>query len=571
MISSFLAILMLAAQGEPKAAPSLRCGGHCLYIALDGLGLAPPAYERLEKGLGAPGGKGYSLHQLEQEARSYGTKTTAVETTVENLRARTEPFTCITGVNGDHFVLLYDIDDEYAYLIDYPTKRRVPLSTFEAGWDHKALLISTVPLASEESIASALSWRRRGRMFLFVLVGCFGLGIALLFLRRNRRRSLAHQLSIMLALAGTSVFIAGCDKAPKRVSGSAAIPARLVALPLRHQLGLIRIESPQQVAHVETKLKNPGSTPLKITGIVKSCDCTDTKLSANPIPAHGEATLSAAIRLGNSAEPRASRLGIVTERDRDSGLEIVIEWQVSPPLRTQPTLLNLPQLLPGAGASKSVSVHLDGLSLCPACKLVAQSDDRFLITQMKTNSGLPVSGHAAPSAKAPGYDAGQLDLKIRPQDEFRQFHEIVMLRLVCGEETRASFSLPVTWQVVPPVIATPERLMLGQVTGGDTVTRHIIMRTRDGTAFRILDVSCNESGILKSSQFAEKDNVVQTIDLKVTPPKVVGPWRTLVEIRTSAADAPKILFPISGLVGASPAEGKPTGKSAERAEAPDVH
>jgi ABC-type bacteriocin/lantibiotic exporter with double-glycine peptidase domain len=140
--------------GEPtldKLPVNLRCGSYALYVCLTGLGLTQDTFADLERKLGPPGAAGYSILQLEEVAKDYGANTLIVETSIDNLKSRREPFGCIVLLKRSHFVALYDIDGDRAYIIDPPREYSVPLDTFRALWEGKALLIAKGPLALHAS------------------------------------------------------------------------------------------------------------------------------------------------------------------------------------------------------------------------------------------------------------------------------------------------------------------------------------------------------------------------------------------------------------------------------------
>jgi len=187
----------------------LSAGGYSLYIALQALELAPDTYEAFEKDLGPPGESGYSMVQLSDHARRFGARTLSVQTSVENLRARPEPFTCITSIDPHHYVLLYDLNDQHAYIIDHPRQYKAGVDAFRNIWAGDALLIANGHLRSEESVTSL---RRLRALIIPTLAGAFVLIVilaAVLYLRRGRNRSVASLLFVALtclpmALAGSA-------------------------------------------------------------------------------------------------------------------------------------------------------------------------------------------------------------------------------------------------------------------------------------------------------------------------------------------------------------------------------
>lgn len=133
----------------------MRCGAYCLYVSLKALDFKMPSYQEFESKLGPPGVHGYSMEQLYLAAEEYGASTLGVVTTLENLQRRTGRLACIARLGTDHFVNISRVADGTVRIIDPPGKYDLPVDTLAAQWDGKALLVSTGPLASEESITRA--------------------------------------------------------------------------------------------------------------------------------------------------------------------------------------------------------------------------------------------------------------------------------------------------------------------------------------------------------------------------------------------------------------------------------
>ncbi len=152
------ALLVLTAMGIGAGAPEgklavprdhsdLRCGAYCLFVSLTGLELWERSFAELETALGQPTVAGYSMAQLEKFAREQGAHTLAIETDLDRLPRRGQPFACIALLEGNHFVNVYDMDKQQVYVIDPPKEYAAPLDTFRLLWTRKALLISKAPLA----------------------------------------------------------------------------------------------------------------------------------------------------------------------------------------------------------------------------------------------------------------------------------------------------------------------------------------------------------------------------------------------------------------------------------------
>lgn len=163
-----------------------QCGKLCLQVALEALDVPPKAVAALRGEMGKASPSGYSIQELARAAEAHALKTTAVTTTLENLASRTEPLVCITLINNNHFVILYDIEDQTVHVVDPPREYSVPRSSFERAWTGHSLLIGRSPFASEESVTAARKAAARTRLLMVTAVPLLLAAIAAVFVVRRR-------------------------------------------------------------------------------------------------------------------------------------------------------------------------------------------------------------------------------------------------------------------------------------------------------------------------------------------------------------------------------------------------
>ena len=215
----FIMPLLVVSIGYQPAAevarplPDLRCGGYSLFILLEALGIAPDQYADFEAELGPPGSSGYSMLQLAEQATRSGAKTLAVRTSLENLRSRNDPFACICLLDEGHFVLLYDLDEKYAHVVDFPRSYKTGVDAFLGRWDGEALLVGPNEMRSEESVTTL----RRVRAAIIPSVAAAVLLIVTTFIvirfrRHSRPIGQPHGLSLLCWLLWP-LCATGCHEA----------------------------------------------------------------------------------------------------------------------------------------------------------------------------------------------------------------------------------------------------------------------------------------------------------------------------------------------------------------------
>lgn len=222
-IPLMLALFVVQAPSADKGSDSdVRCGSYCLYVALNAMDLEPGTFESFEQRIGPPGPQGYSVQQLQLAAEEAGAQTLAAETTLENLiyRDRDEDFACVTMVNENHFVLLYEVNADGVSVIDPPSEYQSSLSTFEKVWNGRVLLLSVVPLRAEESVA----WSRSVEIILWrtglAVLGTFLASVAILLaVRFWKARSIAAAVLIGIGLT------VGCGESAIEPNETVAVAA----------------------------------------------------------------------------------------------------------------------------------------------------------------------------------------------------------------------------------------------------------------------------------------------------------------------------------------------------------
>ncbi len=533
-----------------EARPDVRCGSFCLFVALQALEIGPGTFEELDQRLGPPGPRGYSMHELQTAAERYGAMAMVVDTSLSNLRHRSRPFTCIGNINNDHFALIADIDDKRVQIIDPPRIYETSLNAFVSVWDGKALIISKSPLASEE-------WVKRSRLatqiappvclFVAIVVGTF------LFLARKRFAFLSGRAASILLLGLNILGLTGCDRPTKFPS---SIPRQvddnsgrwLFVSEDRKDLGVIFKHDDQQEQSFSIRLENRGPAPLDIQQISTSCACTRTEITEHNILPGRSATLTAFVRIGDKLAANSACIALTTSDPVQSHHEITLEWQVDLPLRTVETALEMAPLSPGESVQKTLPVLLHDMTLCPSCRLLIRSSSQTMTCTVDMHSGPRSSTHESSPLGPDSRTIGQLMIRIQPQNEDNFYRGTAHVELVCQDRRRASFSLPVTWTVASVIQASLSRSFLGTTKPAERLTSRIVLHSRSGQPFRVVNIEHNDSIEVVGPFSTEQVDPVHHLELAIRAPAVEGPWREVVRVRTDQPGGNDVSASFSGIV-----------------------
>lgn len=542
ILATLLAVAMCAAvEGPPAkeaASKQLLCGSNCLYVALRALDAAPTTAKELRDSLGDPKPVGYSLLDLQQCATQHGLTALTARTSLRNLATRPESFVCITSVNNDHFVILYDISDKTVSVIDPPRKFEVPRDSFEKTWDRASLLLSKRELMSEER----LTWRNRTRDILtaaaIVAAGIVVFGAAYVgLLRRVRKRS-----KVSLACWGLVLIdplLIGCDATDRFATSRPRIGGSILIRDERVNLGEIRIDDDAGPLAARATITNVGHDDLVIHAILPSCDCLSTPLSRHRIPPSGSSGMKILLKPGTTVGPRSARVSLRSSDALKPEVEIRWEWTCTRALSTSPATVDLPSLRPGQSTSRTIDVLLDGLRPCRRCQL--KIDGGALIRgafEVPEGEALPDTHENATESQP--HKFGRLALTIPASREEGCLQASVELALHCEGAIRSTTTIPVRWRVAPLINVRPPAVYLGRLHECQTAKASVTLAATDGRPFVITDVDGVEGGVLAGAEFGKHADFVHDVNLESQAPDVTGPWSTTVRVSTDRQDASEI-------------------------------
>jgi hypothetical protein len=104
--------------------------------------------------------------------------------------------------------------------------------------------------------------------------------------------------------------------------------------------------------------------------------------------------------------------------------------------------------------------------------------------------------------------------------------------------------IPVTVNVVSPIVVKPGAVHFGDVKAGEPVTQNVILQGNQ--AFQVLDIKGATDG-LKVDAVGSGARPVHILKLTFTP-KAAGDWSHALEIRTDCKEQPKVVVPLSATV-----------------------
>jgi hypothetical protein len=540
-----LAILSQTNIGVNEKDP--RCGSDCLYLAVKALGNTAITYDTLVQSLGSPSPTGYSMARLADGARSFGLFTQAVETNTANLRKRKENFTCIALLKYPHFVLVYKIDDDYVYLINSRKQITIPVTTFEAMWSQKALLISNEPLRQEESLSSAASTEYMGRIIIVCGVGSALAVVSMVLIRRRTHVTLI----LLAAVLGGNV---GCVR-PSQIEHKKATEKRVTSTglainPVDHDLGEHNLSGGEQELHAQSLLTNTSANTIAVKEIQLGCACTKVGIDKKKLAPGEVATLLATIDFRRREGDNSVAIKVITDETTGNDYTISYKWKVSEEVVADPVPVLWQRLIANEDGApeKNISIRLRHLDLCKECIITsiptsAEIECRFVPASVRRSLT-----HVSTASDRSEAKIGDLFVKIDSKNSSPGYHRATIPIVVrCKSGIRARTTIPVIWTIGTPIAVIPARLSFGLSRKRDTVGRTLILSAQDSRPFRITGVAAKSIDVDVDGGLPIKSAAKQVLSIHCKMPAVAGAWADELCIETDHPEMRRVQVFCSGV------------------------
>jgi hypothetical protein len=493
-----------------------KCGSLCLYLSLKSLDLFPDEYAVLDRKMGQPGPNGYSLEQLDLMAQKYGAQTRAVSTTLANILERRGRFAVIALIKPGHFVCVYDIKDDLAYIADPPELRQVPLTTLKSIWSGEALLISREPLPSESSIAGSKSLRMIAlRVVAAVLVGVTA-SLFVVAWRRRRRKFVGFMVAFV------SLSMIGCGSTATDITEK---NPRLVVSADSVDLGTV-LAGASTHAEGSLTLSNPGNAPLRLNGIASSCGCTVAGKVADRIEPKSSVTVPIRVSVGSQAGPRSSQVKIFSNDPEQIEKRIEIRWRVEYAVSLTPEALDFGEVRPDTLTNRTV---------------------RYKINK-KAGLHPPVfeSKSVALRLKGPDQSDDQAsDGSIVVTLDSRGVGEVGSTSFTVKYADEPLMMIPVHWKVVSEHSATPAAEFLSNLSPGENLERKYVIKSNNNKPFRLKSIAKDD--LVLSTQFdGDRSSTLHVLAVTYKAPQSSGVHSGRLQL--TGDDFPGMTIPVTVVV-----------------------
>ncbi len=273
-------------------------------------------------------------------------------------------------------------------------------------------------------------------------------------------------------------------------------------------------------------LRNTTGSDLEIDRIWSCCGCTATLLSDRRVAAGATADVLITLNPWSASGRIRKYLAIYLKGAEQYPHKVYIEADVPRDFVVVPPITHTGTIERGRGGSRTVTVTRMGAGAFPVASL--SCDDRLMT----------VTASGASGAKTGASVSFRIDIrKDAPTGPF-----MTTVKGVSGGEDPAPFGFLVSGRIAGDIVVAPERVMFPGLTPGDPASRDLRVTSRNGTPFRIVDVS-SDSAVVKAS-WQPSAEPLQRVTLTLETAKAEGNLKATVCVTTDHPEEKTIEVPV---------------------------
>ena len=277
------------------------------------------------------------------------------------------------------------------------------------------------------------------------------------------------------------------------------------------------------------KFRNAGTAELKVAGVIRSCGCTATLLSAEELAPQDEAELEVEFKVGMA---RGNIVRHVTVRSNDPdepAKRVEIKADVVPRLDIKPGSHYFRQVRKREGGTAWFDVKPTEL-------------EKIESVEMKCTTE-----HFSAELQPAGAGTNKYKVKLSIADDAPLGRISGALEFFVNGETEMCSRVPVTGYLIGDIDVSPKRLLFRATRGTENKLESVEVTSGTGTAFRVRKVSTDVPDLeaeLVSHEEGKRYSVIARLGSNVRP----GQLRGNITIHTDNDLEPQIEVPVYGTV-----------------------
>ena len=280
-----------------------------------------------------------------------------------------------------------------------------------------------------------------------------------------------------------------------------------------------------KIKHTFT-IKNIGQKPLKIISVKETCACTASILSQDEILPGKTGIISTVLTVPPGNHHVRESVLVLTNDPTQNTLALTLKGEAFTPLKTFPELIALENQKPLQNQlTKQVSLHLQKNTQI----LAVRTDSKHLKASLNTKDGIP-----------------HIKVQLLPTLPVGQFAYNVLVDYTYNKE-QATHSISVFGEVIGDLRVVPNRLFFGSVTNLASVSKTIMISSRDTQPFKITSVEFNTKAIVVTPKKGEGETHYK-LTTTISPTATSGKLSGEIVIHTSSSVQPEVRVPFFGII-----------------------
>jgi hypothetical protein len=299
------------------------------------------------------------------------------------------------------------------------------------------------------------------------------------------------------------------------VSASAQEWATKMFATISHDFGTV---ARGEKAEYAFELENLYVEEVHIASVRASCSCTSPKIVTPTLTTHEKGVILAKFNTSAFLGYRGATLTVTFDKPQFAEVQLQVHGYILGDLTFDPGIVDFGEVDEGNASEQEILVNHAG-------------DDGWRIVATHCADSY-LSATATEVSRRGGQVAYRIAVRLEKQAPSGYFAS----HLILDTGGTRQVSVPVTGMIRTPISLSPESLFLGPVEPGQTVTKQLVVRSRQ--PFRVSEAACDSPAFTVVVQDGASEKKVHLISVTFQAGKKSGTLQAHIYVATSIGNAP---------------------------------
>ena len=273
------------------------------------------------------------------------------------------------------------------------------------------------------------------------------------------------------------------------------------------------------------RIHNPLTSPMRVAGVRTSCVCSSAAVSRTQIAPGQSAVVAVTVDTHKFSGPRTFTIYVTIDEPFLEEFRFMVQATSRDEITLEPGELNFGRIVRGSKAEARVRIEYYGFGAWAVTGV--DNDNGYLLPELK---------QVPPTA---GRIAYELKVSLRSDIPIGAWH--ADLWLTTTDPNQPKIRVPLVVEVAGALTATPKELDFGRVSGGDGITRRIVIR---GTSpFKVVRIQ-GADDVVEVSNGGDKPRRVHVLRVRVHPEQLSGELERTIRVITDRPGQESVSFTV---------------------------